>query len=63
MELGTARVGGIGEKILACIGDAVPVLVKAHENGIVPQGARELLYQHCRLDAKSIKDDIIKQLH
>ncbi len=56
------KCGGIGEKILSHLGDAVPVLIKAHENGIVPQGLRELLYKHCGLDAESIKDEIIKQL-
>ncbi|MBE7021762.1 MAG: 1-deoxy-D-xylulose-5-phosphate synthase [Ruminococcaceae bacterium] len=58
------RRGGVGEQILAAVKDCqTQVLIKAHENGIVPHGRRELLYAACGLDAKTITQDITDQLH
>ncbi len=54
--------GGIGEKIAAMVGKKVPVLIKAHENGCVPQGKTEELYRACGLDAKTIAREVIQQL-
>lgn len=54
--------GGIGEKLSAFVTEGIPVLVKAHKNGIVPHGARPLLYKLCGLDCDAITEEIIQYL-
>ncbi len=54
--------GGIGEKISAFVMENVPVLIKAHKNGIVPHGARPLLYKLCGLDCDTVAEEIIQCL-
>ncbi|MBR5236301.1 MAG: 1-deoxy-D-xylulose-5-phosphate synthase [Clostridia bacterium] len=54
--------GGIGEKMAAMLGDKIPVLIKAHENGCVPHGTIEQLYRSCGLDAKTIAAEVILRL-
>ena len=44
------------------VGTPTRVLVKAHENGIVPQGARDILYRTCGLDAQTIADEILQNM-
>lgn len=57
------RRGGVGEAIAAMfVGTPTRVLVKAHENGIVPQGARDILYRTCGLDAQTIADEILQNM-
>lgn len=57
------RDGGVGEHIAAMLHDApCGVLVKAHNDPIVPQGKVGQLYAHSGLDAESVCADIIKQL-
>lgn len=55
------RRGGVGEAIAAMLTET-EVLVKAHENGVVPQGACDLLYRFCGLDAQSIADEIAEKI-
>ncbi len=55
------RVGGVGEQI-KLISKKEAVLVKAHDNGIVPHGARAELYRVCGLDAETISHEITELL-
>ncbi|MBE7037205.1 MAG: 1-deoxy-D-xylulose-5-phosphate synthase, partial [Ruminococcaceae bacterium] len=54
--------GGIGEKIVSFVNGEIPVLLKAHKNGIVPHGSRDLLYQMCGLDCDTVTAEIIEFL-
>lgn len=54
--------GGIGEKILSCLEGSAPILIKAHENGIVPHGSVDALYKLCGLEAESVAKEIIEKL-
>ncbi len=59
LEDGVAH-GGVGESILSCVAETqTPVLIKAHQEGVVPQGNRDLLYRVCGLDAEGICRDIL----
>ncbi|MBE7010665.1 MAG: 1-deoxy-D-xylulose-5-phosphate synthase [Ruminococcaceae bacterium] len=52
--------GGVGERIASLVHDMpVRVLIKAHRNGIVPQGTCSELYAKCGLDAKTITEEIL----
>ncbi|MBQ3553359.1 MAG: 1-deoxy-D-xylulose-5-phosphate synthase [Clostridia bacterium] len=64
LEDGVRR-GGVGEavaSILTRTNQTAKLLIKAHENPVVPHGAPALLYEKCRLDARSVADDILKKL-
>ncbi len=59
------RRGGFGESIASLLTDSelnTKLLIKAHENPVVPHGNPEILYKHCGLDEKTIAQDIIKKL-
>ena len=64
LEDGVRR-GGVGEAVAAILtktNQKTKLLIKAHENPIVTHGTPELLYEKCRLDARSVADDILKKL-
>lgn len=59
------RRGGFGESVASVLSDTdldTKLLIKAHENPVVPHGNPEILYKHCGLDAETIAQDIIKKL-
>lgn len=59
------RRGGVGEAIAACLSDSAAdtrVLMKAHDNPIVPHGKPDVLYQSCGLDAETVAQDILMNL-
>ncbi|MBQ2696347.1 MAG: 1-deoxy-D-xylulose-5-phosphate synthase [Clostridia bacterium] len=54
--------GGIGEHLVSlCRQTGTPFLIKAHANGIVPQGKVEELYKLCGLDAETIVRHILQR--
>ncbi len=53
--------GGIGQKVHSVL-EKANLLIKAHRNGIVPQGSVAELYRLCGLDAETIASDIMMQL-
>ncbi len=62
LEDGILR-GGIGEMIRSLLGNVkTPVLVKAHQNGIVPQGSLEELYGMCGLNSDILSKEIFDYL-
>ncbi len=64
MEDGIRR-GGIGEAIAAYsaeINANIKIMIKAHDNPILPHGKPEILYRLSRLDAESVAQDIISAL-
>jgi 1-deoxy-D-xylulose-5-phosphate synthase len=59
------RRGGFGEAVSSCLSDISAksaVIIKAHENPVVPHGAPEILYKNCGLDSESIAHDILNKL-
>ncbi|MBE7034951.1 MAG: 1-deoxy-D-xylulose-5-phosphate synthase [Ruminococcaceae bacterium] len=56
------RHGGFGEKVASYVSGQAPVLIKAHDSGIVTHGNRDKLYELCGLDAETIANDIITKL-
>ncbi len=59
------RRGGFGESVASILADSeidAKLLIKAHENPVVPHGNPEILYKHCGLDENTIAQDIIKKL-
>ena len=59
------RRGGVGEAIAACLSDSpagAHVLIKAHDNPVVPHGKPDVLYRSCGLDAESVAQDILINL-
>lgn len=55
--------GGAGQDIAVRLSAGTQVLIKAHQNGIVPHGSLEELYRMCGLDAETITKEIIEKIH
>lgn len=55
--------GGVGQNIAARMPAGTQVLVKAHQNGVVPHGSLTELYRLCGLDAETITKEIIEKIH
>lgn len=53
--------GGIGQKVHSVLENA-NLLIKAHKNGVVPQGSVAELYRLCGLDAETIASEILMRL-
>jgi len=63
LEDGVSR-GGLGEKIVSMVHHINSnVLIKGHENGVVPHGKCSRLYQMCGLDAETVSQEIIEHIH
>ncbi len=61
LEDGIKR-GGFGEAVSACLAESQAscrLLIKAHDNPVIPHGKPEILYRQCGLDASSVAQDII----
>ena len=54
--------GGVGQNFATELSGGARVLIKAHKNGVVPQGTLEELYRLCGLDSETITREILEQL-